>query len=210
MGETPLGGDLAIYKLTEVDKSPDKTYDVYISQRFGNRYTPITKKTVPSMNSGWQIFNIDEAIILWPLGKSQFTLSVSIVRSDGTVLPCSSISSLFIISDSENQVPEEERLVNVSQRPRNEQKYLPAVNAFTTTSSTLLCELYPEFCSRQKRSNIHDYLLSIYQWRLQNRRTNCLAPFNGQHVSVLHCFDARVRIFISKEQGVSWGSSSIM
>lgn len=221
--ERAAGAQLALYKLRETNASEEATYNVYISQN--NFKSLSTVRAISSMESGWQLFDIDTADAQWAEDHI-LTLRVLIIRQDGTTLPCSSALSLFVICTTEKSISHEELFVHTQPQPKEITSYTPVVTVFTSSPSSLspLCTQLPNSpdChpGRLKRespildlanseshntmrdscSNNHNFVLSIFFFRIV-LRPNCTALFNDQTVSALHCNrGARPKFFCALEQ----------
>ena len=230
--ERAVGAELALYKLREMNTREEAAYDVYIFQKLGNNFNNLsTVRNISSTESGWQVFNMDTAAAQWE-GDRVITLRVLIIRQDGATLPCSSVLSLFVIHATEKSIPhDEEMFVDTQPRPEEITSYVPVVTIFTSSASSLspLCTLFPNRPDCQSRrlgretpmlslansgsanarqtrdscSNNHNFVLSIFFFRIELKLTNCTAPFNGQTVSALHCNrEVKPKFFCAVEQSM--------
>ena len=227
------GAELALYKLSETNTSEGTSYDVYISQILSNNFNQFARvKSIPSTESGWQVFNVDTIAAQWS-EDNIITLRVLIIRHDGTILPCSSVKTLFVIHMAEESISRKNLLINTQLGPKEMKSYIPVVTVFTVTDETVpspppLCTLFPNSLECQSKrlrretsinslaigssnrnqgretcSDSHNFVLTIFYFRILLKKTNCTALFNGQTVSALHCnTEANTKLFCALEQGM--------
>ena len=183
-----VGVELALYKLLETyDAESTLHYKVSIYCQ-DVQTQPLVVHHIPASSSGWQVLHLElPHKTRWPNARIKLTLSISATGPHGdTPLPCSAVSTLFILNPKKIAI---ESGITTENLPSNPAPYFPMFVTFLETSRKCGNPPCAVALKRPKRRALvlNNYIRTFYYRFIAIKRSNCSDTLLGNKVSYNLC-----------------------